>query len=265
MDAPREIELKLQCGGGDLAELARHPFLQTATPEQTALLTSTYYDTPEGDLRAKGLTLRVRRDGEAYVQTVKASAAGVGLFDRSEWEGPVTGEQPDLGATVRNPGAGDPRSGVRSDPAPGLRDGRRAPDPPHRLRRFPHRGRPRPGPDRDAERRYPALGTRTRAAGRITGGSLHPGAGPRRDGAPAPRSREQERARVPPDRRHAAAPEQSGRGPPRAGRQRRHGFSHHRAGLPRAPAAQRGRIPPTPAIRRGCTSCAWPCAACARP
>ena len=96
MDAPREIELKLQCGGGDLAELARHPFLQTATPEQTALLTSTYYDTPEGDLRAKALTLRVRRDGEAYVQTVKASASGVGLFDRSEWEGPITGEQPDL-------------------------------------------------------------------------------------------------------------------------------------------------------------------------
>lgn len=103
MDAPREIELKLQCEGGDLAELSRHPFLQAATPEHAVFLTSTYYDTSEGDLRANGLTLRVRREGDAHVQTVKASSKGAGLFDRSEWENSVAEPEPDLAQLSETP------------------------------------------------------------------------------------------------------------------------------------------------------------------
>jgi hypothetical protein len=101
MDAPREIELKLQCEGADLTELARHPFLHSAEPEQAAFLTSTYYDTAAGDLREAGLSLRVRREGEAYLQTVKVASAGAGLFDRPEWEGPVADAQPDLARSAR--------------------------------------------------------------------------------------------------------------------------------------------------------------------
>lgn len=105
-DVPQEIELKLQCEAGDLAELSRHPFLQDSPQDaasdqdaprpETTLLTSTYFDTAEGDLRAAGLTLRVRRDGDRFVQTVKAASAGAGLFDRAEWEMPVADEAPDL-------------------------------------------------------------------------------------------------------------------------------------------------------------------------
>ena len=103
MDAPREIELKLQCEGGDFTELARHPFLQDSAPERSAFLTSTYFDTAAGDLRKAGLTLRVRRDGDGFIQTVKASAKGVGLFDRPEWEGPIGGDQPDLAQLAETP------------------------------------------------------------------------------------------------------------------------------------------------------------------
>ena len=103
MVAPREIELKLECEGSDLAELSRHPFLQAEASEESRFLTSTYFDTEAGDLRAAGLTLRVRRDGEAFVQTVKAAAATAGLFDRAEWEAPVAGNAPDLAQVFETP------------------------------------------------------------------------------------------------------------------------------------------------------------------
>lgn len=102
MGAPREVELKLECGGPDLAALSAHPLLQGAdrAPE---LITSTYFDTPDEALRAAGLTLRVRRRGERFVQTVKAGEGGAGLFDRAEWEVPVAGERPDPAAYADTP------------------------------------------------------------------------------------------------------------------------------------------------------------------
>jgi triphosphatase len=103
MVAPREIELKLECEGSDLAELSRHPFLQAEGSEDSRFLTSTYFDTAAGDLRSAGLTLRVRRDGETFVQTVKAAATAPGLFDRSEWEAPVAGNAPDLAQVSETP------------------------------------------------------------------------------------------------------------------------------------------------------------------
>lgn len=96
--APREIELKLDCAGPDLTALAAHPRLQGAEGSEPELLVSTYYDTPEQDLRAAGLTLRVRNQGGRHIQTVKAGQGGVGLFDRSEWESDIAGETPDPAA-----------------------------------------------------------------------------------------------------------------------------------------------------------------------
>jgi inorganic triphosphatase YgiF len=105
MSEPREIELKLEASGPDIAALATHPLLQSADSGPAAILTSTYFDTAAGDLRANGLTLRVRAQGEDHVQTVKAASAAAGLFDRAEWEGPIEGPVPDVAALGGTPAA----------------------------------------------------------------------------------------------------------------------------------------------------------------
>jgi triphosphatase len=93
--APREIELKLDCAGPDLTALAAHPRLHDAAASEPVLLTTTYYDTADRDLRKAGVTLRVRAQGGRHVQTVKAGDGGVGLFDRAEWESAIAGDAPD--------------------------------------------------------------------------------------------------------------------------------------------------------------------------
>lgn len=50
-------------------------------------LTSTYYDTPDRQLRRAGITVRLRRAGRVWIQTVKDSGHRTsGLFQRREWE-----------------------------------------------------------------------------------------------------------------------------------------------------------------------------------
>src|SRR5258708_3731734 len=58
---------------------------------------STYYDRMTDTRRRSGLSLRVRRTGQRYVQTVKAAgiAAG-GIFARWEWEQDIADGQPVL-------------------------------------------------------------------------------------------------------------------------------------------------------------------------
>ncbi|WP_441236957.1 CYTH and CHAD domain-containing protein [Bradyrhizobium sp. 930_D9_N1_4] len=58
-------------------------------------LTSIYYDTPERLLRRNGLSLRVRRSGTRFVQTVKTDATDDPLR-RDEWEASVPSLAPDL-------------------------------------------------------------------------------------------------------------------------------------------------------------------------
>lgn len=96
--APREVELKLDCSRSDLTVLAAHPLLQSAEAVEPASLVTAYYDTPARDLREAGLTLRVRAQGGRFVQTVKAGAGGIGLFDRAEWESEIAGDAPDPAA-----------------------------------------------------------------------------------------------------------------------------------------------------------------------
>lgn len=97
-ETPREVELKLDCAGPDLTVLAAHPRLQDAGPSERELLVTTYYDTPDRDLRRAGLTLRVRAQGGRHLQTVKAGGGDVGLFDRAEWETEIAGDTPDAKA-----------------------------------------------------------------------------------------------------------------------------------------------------------------------
>ena len=85
-----EIELKLRLSSAQARRLQSHPLLAEQPPQKYRLL-NTYYDTPEFDLRQRGIALRLRRKGWAlWLMTVKAGAAGVGgLAQRSEWEVPT--------------------------------------------------------------------------------------------------------------------------------------------------------------------------------
>lgn len=63
-----EIELKFLCEPADLAVV-----LEAAPPGETTekTLVSTYYDTPQGDLRRARISLRVREGGGKHIQTLK--------------------------------------------------------------------------------------------------------------------------------------------------------------------------------------------------
>ncbi|HEY2047938.1 MAG TPA: CHAD domain-containing protein [Caulobacteraceae bacterium] len=89
---PREVELKFrvprEAGEALLASLDRKP--------DREVLESTYFDTSQCALRKNGLTLRVRREGGRWLQTIKTSRACGGDLGRGEWEAATTGDAPDL-------------------------------------------------------------------------------------------------------------------------------------------------------------------------
>ena len=67
-------------------------------------LVSTYYDTPDHALARRGSSLRVRRHGRKFVQTVKSAASpGDSGLARGEWEDRVAGERPDPKAAQTGP------------------------------------------------------------------------------------------------------------------------------------------------------------------
>jgi inorganic triphosphatase YgiF len=99
VDENREIELKLEASPEDLRRLQRHPLVRSLSQGRafTQSLESVYFDTEDHDLAAASYGLRVRRAGKRRVQTVKGerSATG-GLFERTEVETPIEGDEPDL-------------------------------------------------------------------------------------------------------------------------------------------------------------------------
>lgn len=98
----KEIELKLALAPADFGTLKTHrTFAELlSSPVRTEHLTSVYFDTDERDLRERRLILRVRREGDKYIQTIKASTMPNGSFERSEWEQPLQDAQPDLDAAM---------------------------------------------------------------------------------------------------------------------------------------------------------------------
>lgn len=73
----QELELKLQIPAGSRASVIqaldhRRP---ADTPVQRQRLQATYFDTAQRHLAAAGVALRIRREGRAWVQTLKASGA----------------------------------------------------------------------------------------------------------------------------------------------------------------------------------------------
>ncbi|MGE4410854.1 MAG: CHAD domain-containing protein [Sphingobium sp.] len=95
MGVSQEIELKLVFDPAEGEKLRGAGFLASGTgPSQR--LAATYFDTPDQMLRAAGFSLRLRREDDRQVQTVKASGSAAGLFVRTEWERAVSGDSPVL-------------------------------------------------------------------------------------------------------------------------------------------------------------------------
>jgi triphosphatase len=95
-----EVELKLAAASSDLQKLKCLLLaMPTVRSEVQSDLTSTYYDTPDLALHRKQLTLRVRKQGRKFVQTVKAGdVAESDLLTRREWEDPIASSRPDIDA-----------------------------------------------------------------------------------------------------------------------------------------------------------------------
>jgi len=101
-----ETELKLAFPAGARARIEDHPSLRSlreTSPVERHEVT-TYFDTPDLALARAGASLRVRRAGDSYVQTVKTRNPGDGAAARrDEWEWPLKQETPDLGPLTETP------------------------------------------------------------------------------------------------------------------------------------------------------------------
>ena len=85
----KETEIKLRASRATLAALREHPLLKKRNKSgwQQHELFNQYFDTPERDLAQARVALRLRRDGEQYIQTLKSRGQSVaGLSERNEWD-----------------------------------------------------------------------------------------------------------------------------------------------------------------------------------
>lgn len=94
----KEVELKLALPPAALPALFAHPLIAGAPPEgEDGTLLNTYFDTPGLELRARRIAVRLRKDGERWLQTVKCAAESLGgLASRPEWEQPYNGSRFDF-------------------------------------------------------------------------------------------------------------------------------------------------------------------------
>ncbi len=85
----KETEIKLRVSPESLATLREHRALaeRSAGPWQTRELLNRYYDTTDFALANSQVALRIRRDGEQLIQTLKSKGSSVaGLSERNEWD-----------------------------------------------------------------------------------------------------------------------------------------------------------------------------------
>lgn len=96
----KETEIKLRASRATLAALREHPLLKKRNKSgwQHTPLFNQYYDTPARDLAGAKVALRLRRDGEQYIQTLKSRGQSVaGLSERNEWDWYLDKPELDLG------------------------------------------------------------------------------------------------------------------------------------------------------------------------
>jgi triphosphatase len=99
---PEEIEIKLRVPPDAMRGVMRIAWLRdlASGPVKRSKLVSTYFDTGKFKLHDHGIALRLRREGRAWLQTIKADANGTaGAFGRRQWEWRVKGALPDLETT----------------------------------------------------------------------------------------------------------------------------------------------------------------------
>ena len=85
----REIELKFDIEPGGAGKVAKTAALADVSADK-ARYETLYFDTADGAVRKAGYSLRIRRSGDRYVQTIKRKkASSAGLYVRQEWEDEV--------------------------------------------------------------------------------------------------------------------------------------------------------------------------------
>lgn len=84
----REIELKLRATPDAVAQILASPLLAAGIPGLASAqnLDAAYYDTADLRLQKRGISLRVRREGDRFVQNIKTKGTATGALDRREWE-----------------------------------------------------------------------------------------------------------------------------------------------------------------------------------
>ena len=96
-----EVELKLEVAASAADGLQSVSGLGSEWASQSQ--ESVYFDTHDRDVRRLGCTLRVRRIGERFIQTVKSLESGAGLFQRGEWEYEIGGPEPNRDRLAHTP------------------------------------------------------------------------------------------------------------------------------------------------------------------
>lgn len=84
----KETEIKLRVSRETLAALREHPLLKKRNKSgwERLELFNQYFDTPERELAAAKVALRIRRDGDALIQTLKTRGQSIaGLSERNEY------------------------------------------------------------------------------------------------------------------------------------------------------------------------------------
>lgn len=95
----KETEIKLRVTPQTLEALRLHPLLleRMQGDWQSGVLYNQYYDSADRKLAAARVALRVRRDGEDFIQTLKSRGQSVaGLSERNEWDWPTASAALDL-------------------------------------------------------------------------------------------------------------------------------------------------------------------------
>ncbi len=98
-----EIELKLILDADAISALQKHALIKklAKSPPVTLQHQAVYYDTPDNVLWDCQMSLRVRKAGDEWVQTLKSDSVAGALNHRHEWETPLLSPHLDLYA-LRN-------------------------------------------------------------------------------------------------------------------------------------------------------------------
>jgi triphosphatase len=102
--ARTEVELKLTGDPKALKAVFASPMMRSKSSSRarTSQLDAVYYDTDDLRLQREGLAFRVRKNGQRFVQTLKASnGEGAAALVRGEWEAQLSSPEPDPGAVPK--------------------------------------------------------------------------------------------------------------------------------------------------------------------